>query len=221
MISQAIRNAKRYIYTEDQYFVYSQDSFLNEHDDLQKALIHALRPGGIQHFTAVLTHGDISDMPEVNEHRGDLIKSLVAAGGDRVRIFTLQPNGATKEFKQGKERHTYVHAKIWIIDDEFVSIGTPNSNRRGWSKDNEVAAGIYETSTDVSLHYRLAHWLRIDLWREHLGMDWAGANAELADGVASSVHWLKLPPTARVRQFFDNSNPSVPNFLWNTFVDPE
>jgi hypothetical protein len=36
--------------------------------------------------------------------------------------------------------------------------------------DSEVAAGIYETSTDSVLRYRLAHWLRIQIWKEHLNM---------------------------------------------------
>ena len=229
MIGHAIRNAKRYIYTEDQYFV-------GGNAELEGALIQAL--GRIEHLTAVITHWEISDLVAVNLHRARFIKKLKDAGGDKVRIFTLQPNGNTRNFQDGKEKHTYVHAKIWIIDDEFVSIGTPNSNRRGWSKDNEVTAGIYETSTDAVLRYRLPHWLRIELWKEHLNMNTVEANAELADGVASAAHWLKLPAGARVRPYrIDEKNHDGQNdvtipipiigivgnsdAVWDTFLDPE
>ena len=191
MIAHAIRQAKRFIYTECQYFTGSPE--------LEQALLAALP--NIEHLTAVITHWEVSDLPTVNEHRRDFLHRLKQAGGDKVRIFTLQPDGNTEEFQDGKVPHTYVHSKIWIIDDEFAVIGTVNSNRRSWSHDAEVAAGIYETSTDVVLHYRLAHWLRIEIWKEHLNMQSLEGAAELADGVASAVHWLDLSPRARVRRY--------------------
>jgi phosphatidylserine/phosphatidylglycerophosphate/cardiolipin synthase-like enzyme len=191
MIAHAIRNAKRFIYTECQYFTGSPD--------LEAALKAALP--NIQHLTVVITHWEVSDLPTVNAHRRDFLQSLKAAGGDKVRIFTLQPDGNTEEFQDGKVPHTYVHSKIWIIDDEFAVIGTVNSNRRSWSHDAEVAAGIYEPSTDLVLHYRFAHLMRIEIWKEHLNMQSSEGSAELADGVASAVHWVDLSPRARVRRY--------------------
>ena len=58
---------------------------------------------------------------------------------------------------------------------------------------------IHQTSGILTYH--LAHWLRIELWKEHLNMMTVAANAELADGVASAVHWLNLPPNAKVRHY--------------------
>lgn len=232
-IGHAIRNAKRFIYTEDQYFVGGRD--------LENALIAAL--DHIEHLTVVITHWEISDLPLLNQHRKQFIGRLKAAdkSGNKVRIFTLQPNGNKTEFQNGEERHTYVHSKIWIVDDEFVTIGTPNSNRRGWSHDNEVTAGYYETSTDRQLHYRLAHWLRIELWKEHLYMNTVEADAELADGVASAIHWLRRPKGARVRPYNADDKDGagrndipipIPIFsilgevggfewVWNSWLDPE
>jgi phosphatidylserine/phosphatidylglycerophosphate/cardiolipin synthase-like enzyme len=219
MIAHAIRNAKRFIYTECQYFTGAPQ--------LEAALKEALKR--IEHLTVVLTHWEVSDLPTVNSHRREFIQSLKAAGGDKVRVFTLQPHGNTPEFQDGKVAHTYVHAKIWIIDDEFAVIGTVNSNRRSWSHDAEVAAGVYETSTDPVLHYRLAHWLRIVIWQEHLGMQTIkGSAAELADGVASAVHWIHRLPKARVRPYNldernrHNENDHGPNigFLWDSVFDP-
>lgn len=200
MIANAIRRAKRFIYTECQYFTGTPE--------LEDALKSALP--NIEHLTIVLTHWEISDVPTVNEHRREFLEHLKSVGGDKVRVYTLQPDGNTAEFQDGKVPHTYVHSKVWIIDDEFAVIGTVNSNNRSWTHDTEVAAGIYETSTDAILHYRLAHWLRIKIWDEHLNWEAvSSSSAELADGVASSVHWLDLSPHARVRRYNVNETNRV------------
>ena len=47
----------------------------------------------------------------------------------------------------------------------------------------------------------MAHWLRIELWKEHLNLQTPEGSAELADGVASAVHWLDLPSGARVQHY--------------------
>ncbi len=220
LLLKAIGNAKRFIYTEDQYFV--------GNDQLRSALAVALPR--IRHFTAVITPQEASDLPEGGEHRRDFIQFLREKGGEKVRIFALHPP---------RSIHTYVHSKIWIIDDEFVSIGTLNANRRSWTHDSEVVAGIYETSSDELLMYRLAHWLRIKLWAEHLGLrpfdfkpdrqpsdDELLAYAELADGVASSVHFKKPPPSARIHAYDEfgagvGHDATVSTVLWEDFADPE
>jgi phosphatidylserine/phosphatidylglycerophosphate/cardiolipin synthase-like enzyme len=229
MIGHAIQNAKRFIYTECQYFTGAPA--------LEAALLAALPK--IEHLTVLLTHWEISDLPFVNFRRRQFLEKLTNnEHGHKVRIFTLQPNGNTREFQDGHGEHSYVHAKIWIVDDEFAVIGSVNSNQRSWMHDSEVAAGIYETSTDRVLRYRLAHWLRIELWKEHLNMRTAEGSAELADGVASAVHWLQPPEGARVRPYnLDERNYRgqndrglrfwVPQFVaksdlvWNNVFDPD
>jgi len=220
----AINNAKRFIYIEDQYFV--------GNPQVEKALCEALQRG-IQHLTVVLTHYKICDLPLVQDHRRKFIGKLKEAGGNRVRIFALCPrdsNGDT--FKEGKVRHTYVHSKIWIMDDEFAVIGSLNTNRRSWSHDSEVAAGIYDTSNDLAMTYHLAHWLRIELWKEHLNLQTPEGSAELADGVASAVHWLDLPSGARVQRYNEEEEgddhipvpilgPPIEKLIYDKFIDPE
>jgi phosphatidylserine/phosphatidylglycerophosphate/cardiolipin synthase-like enzyme len=242
MIANAIRKAKNFIYTEDQYFVGTPE--------LQAALLAALPT--IEHFTAVITFWSMADMPYINTHRRKFINELRKVGGDKVRIFCMRHNPKSdkeknKIFYKGNETHTYVHSKIWIIDDEFATIGSINSNRRGWSHDCEVSAGIYERSTDQTLHYRFAHWLRIKIWQEHLGMQSPGQDAELWSGTASAVHWLRRPKSAIVQPYdldetdADGKNdlglphhlsgliPVIPatvdwihhtEYIWNHFVDP-
>jgi phosphatidylserine/phosphatidylglycerophosphate/cardiolipin synthase-like enzyme len=141
-------------------------------------------------------------------------------------------------FQQGHERHTYVHSKVWIIDDEFAVIGSVNSNQRSWMHDSEVAAGIYDASRDGSNEAGLPHSLRVELWQEHLNMRTPEGAAELRDGVAGAAHWLHPPKGARVRPYdIDERNQRgendqglpfpFPRFLadsdlvWDNIFDPD
>nr|ACL54277.1 unknown [Zea mays] len=68
----------------------------------------------------------------------------------------------------------YVHAKMMIVDDEYIIIGSANINQRSMdgARDSEIAMGAYQP-------YHLAtrqpargqiHGFRMSLWYEHLGM---------------------------------------------------
>jgi hypothetical protein len=63
----------------------------------------------------------------------------------------------------------YVHAKIMIIDDAFVAIGSTNLNRRGFFHDGELTAFIIPGGLRASMH-NPARALRAALWAEHLGL---------------------------------------------------
>jgi phosphatidylserine/phosphatidylglycerophosphate/cardiolipin synthase-like enzyme len=229
MIGHAIRNARRFIYTECQYFTGAPA--------LAEALLAALP--NIEHLTVLMTHWEISDVPFVNYRRRRFLRTLTAnpEHAHKVRIFTLQPEGNTALFQAGREEHTYVHSKVWIIDDEFAVIGSVNSNQRSWMHDSEVATGIYDPSTDAT-HPRLPHALRIELWQEHLNMRTAQGAAQLLDGVTGAAHWLQPPKGARVRAYDPDEcnargkNDQVlpfpfPNFIakmdlvWNNVFDPD
>jgi len=230
MIGHAIRNARRFIYTECQYFTGAPA--------LAEALIAALP--NIEHLTILVTHWELSDIPFVNSRRRRFLRALTAdpEHAHKVRVFTLQPEGNTLSFQKGHDRHTYVHSKVWIIDDEFAVIGSVNSNQRSWMHDSEVAVGIYDASAADGNHARLPHSLRIELWQEHLNMRTPEGAFELRDGVASVVHWLRPPKGARVRPYdLDECNQRgendqglpfpFPRFLadsdlvWNNIFDPD
>ncbi|BFI25228.1 phospholipase D1/2 [Marchantia polymorpha subsp. ruderalis] len=63
----------------------------------------------------------------------------------------------------------YVHAKLMIVDDEYVIVGSANINERSMNgaRDSEIAMGAYQP-------YRVGgrgqvHGFRMSLWYEHLG----------------------------------------------------
>src|SRR5690606_36125289 len=80
-----------------------------------------------------------------------------AGDGIRVKTYSLvsqHPTIATKR------RQIYVHSKIMIVDDKWITIGSANIDKNGFRDSSEFNLGI--TSP------RLASELRMRLWKEHL-----------------------------------------------------
>nr|O04883.1 RecName: Full=Phospholipase D alpha 1; Short=PLD alpha 1; AltName: Full=Choline phosphatase 1; AltName: Full=Phosphatidylcholine-hydrolyzing phospholipase D 1 [Spuriopimpinella brachycarpa]AAB70463.1 phospholipase D [Spuriopimpinella brachycarpa] len=68
----------------------------------------------------------------------------------------------------------YVHAKMMIVDDEYIIIGSANINQRSMdgAKDSEIAMGAYQPhhlATREPARGQI-HGFRMSLWYEHLGM---------------------------------------------------
>ena len=85
----------------------------------------------------------------------------------------------------------YVHAKLMIVDDVFLSIGSANMNRRGHFHDGEINA--------IALPQNLkrdplnpARVLRCKLWGEHLGLTPEMGLSLLADPL-SAVPYFDRP----------------------------
>jgi phosphatidylserine/phosphatidylglycerophosphate/cardiolipin synthase-like enzyme len=76
----------------------------------------------------------------------------------RVGTFSLVTQNKNKlnEIKQ-----IYVHSKIMIIDDKFITIGSANLDKNGLRDSTEFNISIISSL--------LAKQFRIKLWKEHLG----------------------------------------------------
>ncbi|GLT73563.1 hypothetical protein SLA2020_454120 [Shorea laevis] len=87
-----------------------------------------------------------------------------------------KPEPDTDYFRAQQARRfmIYVHAKMMIVDDEYIIIGSANINQRSMdgARDSEIAMGAYQP------HHLAArqpargqiHGFRMSLWYEHLGM---------------------------------------------------
>lgn len=87
-------------------------------------------------------------------------------------------------------RGIYVHAKVMMIDDIFVSIGSANINRRGLLNDGEiniftVPEQLKAASDNPALRLRTA------LWAEHLGITPSMGQALLHDPIAGFDLFLR------------------------------
>ncbi|KAK8962401.1 Phospholipase D alpha 1 [Platanthera guangdongensis] len=88
-----------------------------------------------------------------------------------------QPEPDTHYYKAQLARRfmIYVHAKMMIVDDEYIIIGSANINQRSMdgARDSEIAMGAYQPhhlSTPRQPAKGQIHGFRMSLWYEHLGM---------------------------------------------------
>ncbi|XP_028791513.1 phospholipase D alpha 1 [Neltuma alba] len=83
------------------------------------------------------------------------------------------PDSDYSRAQEARRFMIYVHAKMMIVDDEYIIIGSANINQRSMdgARDSEIAMGAYQP-------YHLAHrqpargqihGFRLSLWYEHLG----------------------------------------------------
>ncbi|HYM15015.1 MAG TPA: phospholipase D family protein [Dehalococcoidia bacterium] len=151
---ELIRRAREFVYLESQY-LWSPIVM----DALLRAI--ARPPSPSFRIVIVLPARATSGKWDNDQH----VEMLRKADGGRgvVEVYSLFTSGPTTGVKPFRYRPVYVHAKVGVIDDEWLIIGSANLNDRGFETDSEL---------DVIAHDRdLARGLRVDLWSEHLGLD--------------------------------------------------
>ncbi|CAM6083539.1 unnamed protein product [Calypogeia fissa] len=89
------------------------------------------------------------------------------------------PNGSHYEKAQENRRFPiYVHAKLLIVDDEYLIIGSANINQRAMdgARDTEMAVGAFQpfftlyNALDKDTPSGEVYAFRMSLWYEHLGL---------------------------------------------------
>jgi phosphatidylserine/phosphatidylglycerophosphate/cardiolipin synthase-like enzyme len=105
----------------------------------------------------------------------------------------------------------YVHAKLMIVDDVFVSVGSSNLNRRGFYHDGETNAFAVPLAlkSDPTNPARL---LRARLWAEHLGLP-----PEM--GLSLFADPLSAIPYFKTRSWYAGSRHQPLSFLGSTPPD--
>ena len=131
---KAFRRARRLVYIEDQY-LWSRHA--------AQALADVLRREPELHVVAVVPRypdrGGRASSAAARLGRVRAIDTLRGAGGDRVAVYDLENTEGTP---------IYVHAKVCVIDDVLLVIGSDNLNRRSWTHDSEVSCAVIDAETD-------------------------------------------------------------------------
>ncbi|KAL3693922.1 hypothetical protein R1sor_007573 [Riccia sorocarpa] len=75
---------------------------------------------------------------------------------------------------QNRRFMIYVHAKMMIVDDEYIILGSANINERSMNgaRDSEIAIGAFQPyylNNSGGLPQGQIHGFRMSLWFEHLG----------------------------------------------------
>lgn len=165
--TKAFARAHSFIYIEDQYLWSAEVAA-----GIAKALVRNSR---LQVIVVLPRYPDTDSALAGGPKRlGQLraVSTLRRAAADRVGVFDLENRAGTP---------VYVHAKICIVDDVWMTCGSDNFNRRSWTTDSELTCAIVDTTsahrntpgTDIDDQhpYPVARDLRLQLWAEHLGLD--------------------------------------------------
>ena len=105
--------------------------------------------------------------------------------GDASRVYPYHLWQDPQTVPNGWEtKSVYVHAKLLLIDDRYVAIGSANLNQRSMTSDSELQIAIVDGETvggesnvqsGQGTSYvsvcRFAQDLRRKLWGEHLGLE--------------------------------------------------
>ena len=156
----AIERAEKYIYLENQY-LWAPEIF----DALCDAMDR--HRGNEFRVLIVLPAKAYSGRYDNDEH----VRKLRTSDPDNTmfQAYSLYAGGPAAGTTGHRYLPIYVHAKVAIIDDEWLLIGSANLNRRGLGTDTEIAV--------QAVAPEIARSLRADLWSEHLALDPASIEA--------------------------------------------
>jgi phosphatidylserine/phosphatidylglycerophosphate/cardiolipin synthase-like enzyme len=172
---RALRSAERLVYLENQ-FLWSPE--------VVDVLAGKLRRPPSDGFRVVVM---LPAKPNngADDTRGQLAL-LAEADGDHGRFLatTLQArSGATSD-------HLYVHAKVGIVDDRWLTLGSANLNAHSFFNDSEVNV--------VTCDPALARDTRLRLWASHLERE-AGEIAGDPSAVVDEL-WRPIASEQRARR---------------------
>ena len=148
----AINNAQEYIYIENQYFREKAigDAIIKRHKDIPGLKIIIVVPSIIEEFLDPSKVDDISNYGAALQY--EIFDEMISKIGSDLGLYCMI---------RTDDKLIYVHSKLMIIDDAFVSLGSANSNPRSYKMDSELNYAWYDKTT--------AEKLRSDLWNEILG----------------------------------------------------
>ncbi|GMF20835.1 unnamed protein product [Phytophthora lilii] len=172
---KAIKNAKNFIYIEDQYFVLVPellDAIMEVMPKIQRLVVVAnpqtspfTNAGYIKYFY-------------------ESVEPIRSKYPNKFKVYTTKA-----------ERDVLIHTKLVIIDDVYLSIGSANWNRRSMTSDSELNADIVDGDTVKSpegvIAGKLPRDFRIRKFQEMTGLSYKKLNAmtfiEAADQLPIAV----------------------------------
>ncbi len=177
--ARAFARARRLIYIEDQYFW---------SDLVAETLAEALRREPELNVVAVVPRYPEEDSriggPPMFYGQRAAWERLRQAGGDRFAMFDLENSAGTP---------IYVHAKVCVVDDHWMTIGSDNLNLRSWTHDSELTCAVVDPDE------KLARSLRTSVWAEHLGLPQDDPRLSELSGAAALWAERVGAPGSRIR----------------------
>ena len=154
--AEMFRRAKESIYIENQ-FPFENKSItqlllkrLKDVPNLKVIVVGPINPNLPGFIGSIIAKASINDIDKN-------LEVLRKVGEGRVKTYCLisQDDSVVEKRKQ-----IYVHSKVMIVDDKWITIGSANMDRDGFRDSSELDLGMLAPG--------LARNLRVKLWQEHL-----------------------------------------------------
>ncbi len=139
-------------------------------------------------------------LPDVVQHANGINKpgamTLESEFGLKVSVAMLNVSAFDKD--RWRYREIYIHSKLMLVDDAFMTLGSANLNQRSMAVDSEI-----NIATD---DYRVARDLRKRVWRMHSGGLVDGGEGTKAEIVDAYRKWVELMGENRGRKKSDSAS---------------
>jgi phosphatidylserine/phosphatidylglycerophosphate/cardiolipin synthase-like enzyme len=164
----AIAAAEHLIYIENQYFSSAA---------LFKALIERMTDRSRSPLEIILIIAAdaeaISEQLSIGIAQERVMRGLQEAARENGHSLGIyHPVSVSPE---GEDLPTYIHSKLFLIDDRFLNVGSANMNNRSMGYDTELNVAWEGSASETELVESIRE-VRVNLLAEHTGLDAAARN---------------------------------------------
>ncbi len=147
-------------------------------------------------LSPVVIHANSIDKPD--------LLTLEETFGLKVSVAMLNVCDLKLSSESGRSRITwryreiYIHSKLLLVNDGFLTLGSANLNQRSMAVDSEI-----NIATD---NPALARDLRERIWMQHSGGTISGGGGTKREIEVAFDHWTKLMKKNREKKFSKSMN---------------
>ncbi len=221
LYEDAIASAESLIYIENQYFT-SRSVYAALVNRMEAAVGHPIQ------LIMVLpkTPNAFSEEVSLGVIQTKLLRSLKNAAAETGHDLGIYFTGRLSE--SGIEKPTYIHSKILLIDDRFLSVGSANTTNRSMGLDTELNVAWEANSSGQRNIIESIRAARVELLFEHCGIEDRKERETLGktERLVSSLDRLADDPSSRLRRH-PVENPYADSELLkdlepdDLYIDPE
>ncbi|MGK5034281.1 phospholipase D-like domain-containing protein [Janthinobacterium sp. LB3P118] len=139
-------------------------------------------------------------LPDVVQHSNGINKpgvmTLESEFGLKVSVAMLNVSAFDKD--RWRYREIYIHSKLMLVDDVFMTLGSANLNQRSMAVDSEINI--------ATIDRRVASDLRKRVWRMHSGGLVDGGGGTKGEIVDAYRKWVELMGANRRKKFDKSEN---------------
>lgn len=210
LYEEAIASAERLIYIETQYL---------SSQAICEALEKRLRnPRGPLEIALVLNmRGEsLKEQAAVGLAQAQVIGRLRTVASETAHRLGLYYTLPACDAPETPERATYIHAKLMIVDDRWLTVGSANLTNRSMGVDTELNATVSTEHAETALGFAIRE-LRASLLGEHSG----GPPIPVVEGLVAHLEALTLNACEAPCRLRKHPSPTISERAALAVVDPQ